>query len=69
MSVMTKIRLETDDGRYVANAEMPPFQEWPEVVIWGQRVFQLQTKGKEGELTVYREVFAMAVLATVSNVG
>ena len=66
---LTKIRLETDDGRYVATAEMPPFQDWPEAVTWGQRVFQLQTKGKEGEPTVYREVFAVAVLATVSNVG
>ncbi len=59
---MTKIRLETEDGRLVAEATRPPFGKPPEVVIWGQRVFKLhEDKNSESHGSVYREVFAWVV--------
>jgi hypothetical protein len=34
-----KVRLFTRDGGYVADAEIPPFNEFPDVIIWGERFF------------------------------
>lgn len=59
---MERVRLETSNGGFVCTGTMPAFNQWPEVILWGTRVFQLETKGPEGELTVYTEVFAVALV-------
>lgn len=66
---MEEVRLETADGHYVTTGIMPAFNEWPAVVLWGTRVFQLQTKGKTGEPTTYSEVFCVAIVQTKGGCG
>jgi hypothetical protein len=61
---LCKVRLETEGGCYVTTGVLPPFQQWPAVVTWGDRIFQLQTVTKEGKMTTYHEVFAVAVVHT-----
>ena len=62
-----KIRLTTRQGATVAEGELPPFNERPDVVFWGLRVFTLDgpsTAGVAGfaGLVVYREAFAVALV-------
>jgi hypothetical protein len=58
-----QIRLETEQGEYVATGLVPHFNVLPQVVLWGSRVFSLHEH--EGKLTpVYREAFAVAVVMT-----
>ena len=52
MSVFVKVKLCVPDGGLVTYVETPNFQNWPEVICWGSRFFQLY-----GELE-YREVCA-----------
>ena len=59
---LVKVRLETADGHFVCTGKMPPFVTYPEVVVWGLRVFQLVTVTKTGEMTKYREVFCSAIV-------
>lgn len=40
---MERIRLQTKDGSLAAIALVLPFKMPPEVVIWGRRVFQLES--------------------------
>lgn len=62
---MEAVRLETSTGEYVTTAIMPPFKLWPEVLIWGERVFLAKTTIlKAGVVRVYREGFAVAVVQT-----
>lgn len=49
---MTFVKLFTASGEFVAEVEIPPFDTFPEVLIWGSRVFRL------GDDDVYREAFA-----------
>jgi hypothetical protein len=39
-----KIILKTARGEFVKEAEILPFTEYPPVVIWGDRVFLLNTQ-------------------------
>lgn len=61
--MMEQFRLETEAGELVTIACMPPFLEWPGVVIWGSRVFQLQTVKKTEDMTAYKEVFSPVVFS------
>jgi hypothetical protein len=68
---MIKIRLETQDCRFVCVGTIPPFRTLPEVVIWGERVFRrhvpIPGSGEpERELPVYREAFTVALVTPVS---
>lgn len=64
---MLKIRLETEDGRFVCVGTIPPFRTLPEVVIWGQRIFQLQTVQPDTDrLPLYREAFTAVIVIPVS---
>ena len=64
---MEKIRLKTKKGEYVTTGLIPPFLEWPEVVIWGERVFQLVSVIPEDQMTTYRECFTVAVVAQTTD--
>ncbi len=58
---MMKIRLAVRDGGHVTDVEIPPFQTFPEVVVWGQRFFSFHSElSGDGEpcAAEYREVFA-----------
>jgi len=67
---MQEVRLETTRKEYVATGLLPPFDVWPEVVFWGTRVFKIQAphpglckwKLAAGEVPVYQEVFAVAIV-------
>lgn len=64
---MEEVRLETVWGaqrEFVATGIMPAFETWPEVVVWGHRVFQLVTLRMEGEPTIYREVSCVRIVDT-----
>lgn len=62
---MHEVRLETGDGSYVTTGIMPPFQIWPEVVIWGERVFKMHKAPVNFEPeAVYREVFYVSIVQT-----
>jgi hypothetical protein len=47
-----KIKLLTQSGEFVRDAEILPFNEYPAVMIWGDRVFQHSNIESE-----YRECF------------
>ncbi len=55
-----KIRLVTEDGNHVVDHDLPPFQSYPEVVVWGIRTFRLDTYPHNNPIT-YRECFAYTV--------
>lgn len=57
----TKPRLLTADGQLVRDAEMPPFQTLPDILIWGQRFFRRDGVTSEGVPT-YREGFTYALI-------
>jgi hypothetical protein len=48
-------------------AEMPPFKTWPDAVVWGVRVFQLQSVTKAGDPTTYREILCVALVGEISE--
>jgi hypothetical protein len=52
------IHLYTHDGQPVAEKEIPPFKEYPEILVWGDRVFTKMTVGKN---RAYREVLAYTI--------
>jgi hypothetical protein len=52
-----KIKLLTQSGDFVRDAEILPFNEYPAVMIWGDRVFQ--HSNIQGE---YRECFSYIVI-------
>jgi hypothetical protein len=56
---MLKARLETSDGRLVGNAKILPFNKYPAIVGWGQRLFYLYSANANE--AVYREAFAFWV--------
>jgi hypothetical protein len=60
--MMKRVHLETGDGQLVCVGRMLPFRVQPEVVLWGSRCFALHLAGGEGRRTVYREVFACALV-------
>lgn len=45
---------------FVANVEVLPFNEPPEVIVWGSRIFKLHEKSDDfpNKPDVYRECFA-----------
>lgn len=53
---MRTIRLETRDCHFVAETVIPKFNPMPDVIVWGERVFQASP-----EDGVYREAFAFVV--------
>ncbi len=55
-----KVRLETAKGEFVTDGDMPPFNELPEVVMWGVRLFKLVAVEARllDEPAIYRECFA-----------
>lgn len=58
-----KIKLETRDGSHVHEQEIPPFNEPPQVIFWGIRVFQMHAVEKRPNgYTIYRECFAYALV-------
>jgi hypothetical protein len=61
--VMEQIRLETKAGDFVVIGSIPSFLTYPDIVTWGDRVFQLVPHGRAGELTVYRECFNVVVVS------
>jgi hypothetical protein len=57
-------RLATKDGSHVADVQVPPFQSNPDVLIWGDRVFQFHAAisgGGDPCSAEYRECFAFMV--------
>ena len=56
---MILVRLETSDGRFVAEVEVPPFTTPPDVLIWGNRTFIYESN--RPPQPVYRECFAVVV--------
>lgn len=59
-----KIKLETANGDFVHEQEIPPFQTPPDVLGWGDRVFKLHAPRPRGttDAAVYRECFAYALV-------
>lgn len=62
-----KIRLETRDGSLVHESRIPPFNEAPAVIGWGDRVFESVLRIPDAEydpedgVEIYREIFAYAL--------
>lgn len=59
---MILVRLETADGRFVANVEVLPFLSAPDVILWGERHFKLH-QDQENPAT-YRECFVAVSLTS-----
>ena len=68
VQAMTQVLLQTADGEHVATARTLPYEVWPEVMLWGERVFvktdlaQVSSDGKAAP--IYREGFMNVVLYT-----
>jgi hypothetical protein len=68
---MIQIRLAVRDGGHVADVTIPPFQGFPDVVVWGQRFFAFHHEMKEdGDpcRAEYREIFAYWIPALGAEV-
>lgn len=60
---MTRVALETKQNELVCNGMIPPFNELPEVIGWGDRVFKLRAPNtSEDTAAIYTEVFAVALV-------
>lgn len=63
---MLRIRLITRDDHLVGLFEIVPFLSPPEVVIWGDRIFELDSEhldgSDDGAQWQYREVFAYCIV-------
>lgn len=57
---MKKVRLMTKDGGFVTGGEVPLFDEPPDVVVWGERVFTYSHTDDE-TVDVYVEAFFVAL--------
>ena len=58
-----KIKLETANGDFVHEQEIPPFNTSPDVIGWGDRVFKLRGIEKHPDgYSIYRECFAYALV-------
>lgn len=63
-------RLATKDGAHVADVNVPPFKDYPDVLIWGERVFQFHSAATaDGDpcTAEYREAFCFAVPIPLSD--
>ena len=60
---MQDVRLLTKDGGYVASGKIPPFNEPPEVLIWGELFFTYDVTDDE-ETHVYVEAFTVVLIET-----
>lgn len=58
---MEKVNLMTSSGSFVATVEIPRFTSYPDVIIWGQRIFIDSKKGH------YVEAFSYAVPPSVEQ--
>jgi hypothetical protein len=59
-----------DNGAYVADVTIPPFQKLPEVVVWGERFFGFHKMLDEPEdpcAAEYRQVFAYCIVPEVRD--
>lgn len=62
-----KCVLQTSDRRHVVTASVLPFKSWPEVMIWGSRIFiktDRRTKVAGDMVPIYAEGFPWTVLHT-----
>jgi len=57
-----RARLYTSAGEYVCMVKLLPFNEWPDVVVWGTRLFKLQKGTVENDVPEYSEAFAVAAI-------
>lgn len=53
-----QVKLYTHDKKFVSELEIPPFNEYPKVILWGVRVFVLMSQRPLD--ASYTEVFAYA---------
>ena len=60
---MAKARLLTRDGGFVTCAEVLPFNTWPDVLVWGTRIFQKTAEADDTkDQANYFEAFAHYVI-------
>jgi hypothetical protein len=59
-AMMKSVRLMTKDGGFVAGGKIPIFNEPPDVVGWGQRIFTYSHTDDE-TVDVYIEAFSVAL--------
>ena len=60
---MTDVILQTRDGQFVHRGKVLPYQAWPVVMFWGQRVFFFCGMSRdEPEVPVYAETSCGVVL-------
>lgn len=65
---MIRVALETKQNELVVNGMIPPFNELPEVIGWGDRVFKLTAPHTSSETAaIYTEVFAVALVQTLGG--
>ena len=50
-----KAKLYTQAGDFVVEVELPPFNQWPDVLVWGERFFIVNGQAS------YREAFTYFV--------
>lgn len=61
---MTRAGVEGSPPQHVTYVAMPPFQAWPEVVMWGERFFVFSNQQADANLgvhAVYTEIFCYAI--------
>lgn len=61
-----KVRLMTSSMELVATGTVPPFNQYPDVLIWGTRLFTFHHE--DTGVGVYREAFAF-YLMDVDKIG
>lgn len=63
---MIKIELRTEDGEFVVNVAIPPFQVLPDVIVWGTRTFTFNSAVGDNTnnkpIAIYKEAFCVAAV-------
>lgn len=54
------VRLNTQNGRFVADIKIPLFRVAPDVLLWGDRWFA-KGRGKDGSLNYTEDIFVYVV--------
>ncbi|NEQ29050.1 MAG: hypothetical protein F6K28_60945 [Microcoleus sp. SIO2G3] len=59
----TPVTLHTANGDFVVSGKIPPFNQYPDVLFWGERVFVSTAPGK------YKEAFCYVLRTSPTREG
>jgi hypothetical protein len=67
---MQQVQLATRDGELVGKPRhIPSFEQLPQVILWGSRIFHLDRATSRYLIPIYHECQAYYIVESLSHVG